>query len=94
MTDALPLKISIKEELEKDLKSEYLLIGLAKLRPHVSDDEMRILLRPNKGQKGQVLWVKLMKSDNENITDALSDIFTGMGINPFDFEVTGDQDNG
>lgn len=85
VNQSTPLKISMKDELEKDLKSEYLLIGLTKIRPLISADEMRILLRPNQGAKGKMLWLKLMKSGNENIIDALSDIFTGMGLDPDEF---------
>lgn len=81
----------MKEQLTDNIRREHLFAGIAKLRPHVNDSQMRTLLQPDQGEKGKALWLSLMKSGNPVIIEALADIFTGMGLDPDEF-TQGDQD--
>lgn len=83
--ESMPLKISTKEQLADNIRRDRLFTGIARLRPHVNDSQMRTLLQPDQGEKGKALWLSLMKSGNPAIIEALADIFTGMGLNPDDF---------
>lgn len=64
------------------VNKKYLLMrGIRRLRQAAGEEETTELVQGNVKQR-QAMWVKLMKSKDPEILEALADILTGLGIDP------------